>query len=453
MDLVIALWPSMGCMMNKRTIALLSVFALATGFVQAQDKVDEQTFIAYTIKEGDTISKISRKYLLHPVDLEAIKRSNTIQNLDQLTVGAILNIPRNAVKHSPSRAVVMSLSCASPIRLPNSDKLLSVGSALTEGAVIAIPAECHASLLLEDGSIVRLPSGAALKVTTLRKNALESAPEVRFDLTQGRLELDVHKGREKTIPFEVRTPLSIMGVRGTEFRVGYSPENQSGQVEVLGGVVQTRGLADSKSAPVTKGYGVPIDETGKSLGIEKLLDAPVYLNATTTDGNQPAYVVLLQPVPQASYYIADSSATANLTGSRMSQRLLAPEIFIPKLTKQATFYQLTSMSGSGLSGIERQYAFCAATVDTKKARCNALFDVPLADGAPISFALHKAEVHQPIIDTKNLSARNGRFAIQGLPEGQYTWTLSYTMKNTGAADTTIHQSGSFELIAISAKAP
>lgn len=440
-------------MMNKRTIALLSLFALATGHTQTKDSADEQTFIAYTIKEGDTFSKISRKYLRHPIDFESVKRANGIPNLDQLAIGASLNIPRNAVKHYSSKAVVMSVSCASPIRLPNSDKLLTVGSTLSEGAVVSIPAECHASLLLGDGSIVRLPSGATLKVTTLRKNALESAPEVRFDLTQGRVELDVHKGREKSVPFEIRTPLSIMGVRGTEFRVGYSPESQSGQVEVLGGIVQTRGFADSKSASITKGYGVPIDETGKSLGIEKLLAAPTYMNATTTDGNQPAYVIQLESVPHASYYIADSSASANLTGSRMSQKLLAPELFVPKLSKQATFYQFTSISSSGLAGVERQYAFCAAALDAKMARCNALFDVPLADGAPISFALHKSEAHQPIIDTKNLSARHGRFAIQGLPEGQYTWSLTYSMKNNGAADTTIHQSGSFELIAISPKAP
>jgi hypothetical protein len=102
-------------------------------------------------------------------------------------------------------------------------------------------------MLLEDSSVIRLPSSAAVKIAILRKNALESSPEVQLDLVRGRIELEVYKGRAQTTPFEVRTPLSITGVRGTEFRVGYAPAEQTGQVEVLGGVVQAMGLSDAES--------------------------------------------------------------------------------------------------------------------------------------------------------------------------------------------------------------
>lgn len=443
--------------MNKKIALLLSVFAFSTGYAQNIEVNDDQSLIVYKIKAGDTFNKIARKYLVQTLDLAAIKKVNRLRDLDQLTIGDNLNIPRQFVKKSPSKAVVMSLSCATPIRLSNSAKLLIVGSTLQEGAVIEIPPECHTSLLLEDGSIARLPSGAALKITTLRKNPLESAPEVRFDLTKGRIELDVHKGREKTTPFEVRTPLSVMGVRGTEFRVGYSPNDQAGQVEVLGGVVQTRGTRDNASKPITKGLGVPIDAKGNSLAIEKLLDAPLYKSVITTDGAQPSYVIQLDAVPHAMYYIANSSSTANLTGNRMSQHLMAPELFVSKLSKQVAFYQLTSVSETGLVGTERQYGFCAAPNDPITAKCSALFDVPLADGTPISFSLkqHTNDDVRPLVDTKNLQARQGRFAIQGLPIGRYSWTLSYNLANSdsSASDTTIRQSGSFELIAISAKTP
>jgi hypothetical protein len=443
--------------MNKKIAIFLSVLALTSGQAQNNEVNDDQALIVYKIKAGDTFSKFARKYLVQPLDVAAIKKANRLHNLDQLTIGEDLNIPRHLVKQSPSKATVMSLSCATPIRLSNSAKLLIVGSALYEGAIIEIPPECHTSLLLEDGSIARLPSGTALKISTLRKNQLEAAPEVRFDLTKGRIELDVHKGREKTTPFEVRTPLSVMGVRGTEFRVGYSPDEQSGQVEVLGGIVQTRGNRDSAAKPITKGLGVPIDANGKSLAVENLLDAPLFKSVVTTEGSQPSYVIQLSAVPLAMYYIANSSSTANLTGNRMSQHLMAPELFVSKLTKQASFYQLTSVSQTGLVGTERQYAFCVTPTDPQMAKCSALFDAPLADGTPISFALtqHTKDSSRHIVDTKNLQARQGRFAIQGLPIGQYSWTLSYNLANTDATanDTTIRQSGSFELIALPIKAP
>jgi hypothetical protein len=313
------------------------------------------------------------------------------------------------------------------------------------------------SLLLEDGSAIRLPSSASLKITTLRKNALEPAPEVRLDLTKGRIELDVQKGRAKSTPFEVRTPISIMGVRGTEFRVGYSPEDQAGQVEVLGGTVQTRGRADAKGNAITKGLGVPIDGDGKALAIEKLLPPPSFESAVATSGNNPSFVAKLTPVKLANHYVADNANTANLTGNRSSQNLLAPELFIPRLTRQATFYQLSSVSESGLVGSERQYAFCAPAAD-KPQRCSAIFDAPLADATPIAFTLAQqtGDQVQTLVNTDNLQAKNGRFAIQGLPVGHYKWTLSYVLpqaSDTVGTPTVIKQSGAFELLILSSTTP
>ena len=439
--------------MNKSLAFLVGASFAVTAFTQNKDVTEEATVIVYKIKAGDTFNTLVSKYLQQPVDMAAIQKANQLQNINFLPVGAELLIPRHIVKQSASKATIMGLSCATTIRLAPSSKTLSIGSIVREGAIIDVPPECHVSLLLEDGSIIRLPSSASLKITTLRKNALETAPEVRLDLTRGRVELNVNKGRSKTTPFEIRTPLSIMGVRGTEFRVGYSPEDQAGQVEVLGGIVQTRGSADEQARAITKGLGVPIDGDGKALGIEQLLAPPAFETAQATAGAQPSFVAKLTPVPLASHYIADNANTANLTGNRSSQNLLAPELFIPRVTKQATFYQLTSVSASGLMGTERLYAFCAAPSDGTQARCSAVFDAPLADGSPISFSLSRLAdgSHQQLVNTQSLQARNGRFAIQGLPAGHYNWVLSYAMTKTPdspASETVIHQSGEFELITL-----
>jgi hypothetical protein len=203
---------------------------------------------------------------------------------------------------------------------------------------------------------------------------------------------------------------------------------------------------------------MPIDGKGKSLGVEYLLDAPRIQTIDITKSAQPSFVARLQPVALAQYYIADNSTTANLSGTRSSQQLLSPEFFIPRLSKQATFYQLTSVSQSELVGTERNYAFCSATGDGKSARCSALFDVPLADNGAIAFVLNRIQdgVSQPVVNNQNLQARNGRFSIQGLPSGQYAWTLSYSMRPTQPANTvttTVQQSGMFELITVSSTSP
>jgi len=442
----------------KTLVVLLGVLLSAVASAENKDGSNEPSFIAYKIKAGDTLNRIAHQYLVQPLDLDAIKKANRPQSLDILKVGAELSIPRHLVKTSPSKATIMGLSCATSIRVGNSSKALTVGTQVSEGALIEVPAECHVSLLLEDGSIIRLPSSAALKISTLRKNALETAPEVKLDLARGRVELDVNKGRSKLTPFEVRTPISIMGVRGTEFRVGYSPEDQAGQVEVLGGTVQTRGNTDANAQAITKGLGVPINADGKSLGVETLLDPPAFAVAKATAGSAPSFVVKLTAPPQASYFVADSSNTANLTGQRSSQHLLSPELFIPRLTPQLTFYLLTSVSETGLVGTERTYGFCTPLTDSKEARCSALFEAPLADGVAISFQLSKTinGVTHQLVDTQTLHARHGRFAIQGLPAGRYQWRLSYPLAEAPHASNShpvIRQSGSFELITLPTPSP
>lgn len=429
---------------------------LLMSFVQsvclAQPTAIEPEVFVYKVKSGDTLQLISHKYLIQPVDVAALQKLSRITNIDQISIGTELRIPRHMLRYNASNATVMSIACASQIRV--NDKALSNGDTLREGAVIEVPPECNVTLLLEDSSSVRLPSGATLKITTLRKNLIESAPQVRLDLLRGRIELDVNKKRRSpTTPFEIHTPLSVMGVRGTEFRVGYSPEDKTAQVEVLDGIVQTQGSASDEAKAITQGLGVPLDSEGKLLDIEKLLPPPTFLSAQSTTGAPPSFVVQLTPIEQANYYAAQIANTANFSGQSKNQNLLASEIFIDRLNKQATFYQLTSVSNSGLVGTPKNYAFCMPSADSTVPRCAIVFDAPLASNAAISFSLSNIinHVETPTVDVLNLKAKNGRFAIHGLPAGHYKWRLSYpsmTKETHQSKGTLVEQSGSFELITL-----
>lgn len=397
----------------------------------------------YKIKAGDTFNKIANAYLRPEADLAQVAQINQIKDLDLILAGAEMQIPKSFIKDSPTNATVLNLSCAAPIRLLNNQTELSVGQKIYEGAVIDVPAQCHATLVLEDGSLIRLPSSAAVKVATLKKNLLQSAPEVKLELSNGRVELEVHKGRGQHTPFEVQTPISIMGVRGTEFRVGYSEQEQTGQVEVLEGTVQTQGAHDADAFAVAMGYGAPISREGKVLGIEKLLPAPVLEQASALEGSTSTYLIKLQPIDHAGYYLADSSPNANTNVEQSTQRLLAPEFLTSGLSQQAVFYQFKAVSASTLLGQASVYAFCITPQDVNT--CAVLFDTPLANGANISFSLQKQTEGQAqsLINVSNLRAKKGRFNIQGLHPGKYNWVLSYTSNTTS-----VTQVGEFELVDI-----
>lgn len=462
MGLDIDLWRSTEHKMTKLCALLcFGALLLTTAHAQAPAReTEESPLLIYKIQQGDTLSELSRKYLRQPADLEMIRQMNHLRSVDLLPTGELLKLPRQVVKQSPSPATVVSLSCGREIKSGTPLKSLTVGSVLNEGAIVDIPSECHVALLLEDSSIIRLPSSAAIKITTLRKNALEPSPEVQLDLVRGRIELDVNKSRAKSTPFEVRTPLSMTGVRGTEFRVGYSPSNQTGQVEVLGGTVQAMGASDTQPRAVTKGQGIPFDSTGKSLPIENLLNAPPFDRADPVNRKEHIYMLRFIKRDKAKHYLIDSSDTANLMGRRVTKTVQTPETLTPSLDQDAAFYQLTAVSQAGLIGAPRVYGFCGVAGSAKSARCRAVFESPLSDGAMISFSLvkHALGTTQELVSTKKLQARNGRFTIEGLPAGHYSWSMAYTTainlsESQDAIARSTQQSGSFDLIVISTSTP
>jgi hypothetical protein len=455
MALGIALWLLGNTTMRKAWGLLFTMVLSGSCVAQPHDRTPESALIVYKIQAGDTLIQLSRKYLKQPADLEAIRHLNHLRNIDLLPTGDFLKIPRAYVKQSPSQATIISLSCARPIRAGTPLRPMSMGSVLNEGAIIDIPAECHVSMMLEDSSVIRLPSSAAVKISTLRKNALESSPEVQLDLVRGRIELEVYKGRAQTTPFEVRTPLSITGVRGTEFRVGYAPTEQTGQVEVLGGVVQAMGLSDAESRAIKKGQGVPFDSSGKALPIEQLLSAPVFERAELVNRTQSTYNIKLIGRSQAKHFVAISSKSANFLGEHASQILRTPEVTVANLTSSATFYQLTAVSQAGLVGTPHQYGFCTAQGEVKAGRCKAVFDAPMSENVMITFSLTR-EVQggtQELVSTQKLQARNGQFAIEGLPSGSYKWNMSYGTSQALTSSMITKQSGSFDLIALVATPP
>lgn len=440
--------------MRTAAFSLLLLCSLLPQITSSSERKPDQSVVRYLTKPGDTLGKIAQKYLRQPSDIYQIYKNNRLGLGERLPVGEELVFPRHLVRHTPSQATVMNISCATDLLSDDPSKSWNIGSQLSEGDVINVPSECHASLLLDEGSIVRLPSNAAVKIAVLRKSLLESVPEVRLELIDGRIELNVNKGRGKATPFEVRTPLSVMGVRGTEFRAAYSQRDQSALVEVLEGIVGARGKADAGTQSLTEGLGMPIDRNGKGAEPEALLPAPGFSRVESGGKDAQWFVLHFDRIARANYYIANTFGAVNLGGNQMTRNLLSPEIFLPRLSKQAVFYQMTSVSPSGLIGTAKTFAFCSH--ESKSPGCNLMIDTPLADNTPISLAMTRLQeggTEQLILDEKNLRVSQGRFIIKGVEPGRYSWNLAYapSARSTSESKIMIRESGVFDLIALPAQ--
>ena len=349
-------------MFKKWWVLGLSAIYLSTIHAQQADNATERPLIIYKVQAGDTLSQLSARFFVETANLEVIRSLNHLRHIDLLPSGKHLKIPREFVKQSPSQATIISISCARMIRAGSPPKALSVGAVLSEGTIIDVPAECQVSMLLEDSSVIRLPSSAAVKFSVLRKNALESSPQVELELVRGRIELDVNKNRSRTTPFDVRTPLSVTGVRGTEFRVGYAPTEQVGQVEVVRGIVAATGISDSQSQPVSKGQGLPFDRSGKAMTIENLLDAPVFERAEATHATPPTHAIKLAPNPSAKHYVVLNTKSANLLGEQTSQTITTAEVLATTSVKTLFFINSPQSLQVASSGPRDNMVFAASQV-------------------------------------------------------------------------------------------
>ena len=75
-------------------------------------------------------------------------------------------------------------------------------------------------------------------------------------------------------PLEVSTPTAVIGVRGTEYRVGLEEGSDSTHAEVLDGRVQVDPSGADAGVPVSAGFGASVQAGARTAAVSALLAAP-----------------------------------------------------------------------------------------------------------------------------------------------------------------------------------
>lgn len=120
-------------------------------------------------------------------------------------------------------AQVMSLSGTAEIRQPGQSAWspIAVGMVLSEGDALRTSAGSWALLNIDDGKIaaVEVKGGSEMRISELRVNAQTDTSQTLLDLAIGEVMIKAQKVHGENSRFEVKTPTSIVGVRGTTFNV------------------------------------------------------------------------------------------------------------------------------------------------------------------------------------------------------------------------------------------
>lgn len=267
--------------------ALLAIILVALGPAISLAQQGEPS-LKYTVRPSDNLTRLSREMLTSPNAWNEVARYNQLKNANRIVPGQQLDIPLRFLRSQPANGRV--ISAHGEVTLAGQP--VQPGALLSDGSQLKTGVNSSAVLELGDGSRIKLLPGSLAEVVSSRNYAMRDASASGstnwfsglMRLTTGALEAIAAKSALRATPLQVETPTSVIGVRGTEFRVavdspalaasGTSPASTSARTEVLEGLVRADNPAQQAGADLPVGTGAVIRPTDKQVKAVALLPAP-----------------------------------------------------------------------------------------------------------------------------------------------------------------------------------
>lgn len=244
----------------------------------AAARVDEPS-LPYTVKPSDKLIRLSREMFINQQSWSEVAKYNGLKNPDVIFPGQKIDIPLRFLKFQPVNGKIISAEGD----VTSGGQPMQPGQAVGDGSQIRTGSNSSAVVELGDGSRIKLLPGSLAQVMTSRNYAMRDASSSGsttwfsglMRLTSGALEALASKNTSRATPLQIETPTSLVGVRGTEFRVAFEdPANGSARTEVIEGLVRADNPAHKTGADLPLGTGAVIKPTEREVNVVKLLPAP-----------------------------------------------------------------------------------------------------------------------------------------------------------------------------------
>lgn len=368
--------------------------------------------IVYTTRAGDTLMSIAERFTPRSDNWIALGKANNIANDAAIPIGTAITIPADLLHDEPSEARVIALSGSIAASAGDGQPLLlGLGARITEGMQIDTGNNSFLTLELPDQSRISLPSNSRIRIAKLRMARYTKSPRTEILLLTGKIEsrvapLEHNKGR-----FEVRTPMAVAGVRGTNFRVGISDngtstEVLSGKVEVArpGGGAQMLN-AGQGNITTARAVGKPVD----------LLPTPQLAGAPVRQDQSGAQFELT-PVPGAQGYhvqIATDQEAKNILREAHSSNL---RVKLDGLPNGNYYARVSAIDRLGLEGPASTHAFTLGALPET-----------ISGTVPAAPTVESGPSRQ--LALRWSSAPGQQFTVQVARDPKFSWLL-YSSKTT-----------------------
>jgi hypothetical protein len=333
---------------------LVALLQCGTGGVALAQTAKEPS-LPYTVKSTDTMSRFSREVLVSQKAWQEVAMFNQLKDANVLSIGQQINIPVRLLKSTPASGKVISAEG----NVTSKNGALQVGSAITDGSTIQTGANSSAVIEMGDGSRIKILPNSLAEVVVNRNYALKSGAGSSSNwfsglmrLTQGTLEAVASKLVQRATPLQIETPTSLVGVRGTSFRVAFDdPTSKSARTEVIEGKVRADNPAQGVGADLPLGTGAVIKPLEKDVKVALLLPAPD-LSAVSSDVLKPLASFVMPTLAGASAYRLQVSSDEKFDKIVRDLKVNTAAADLSTLPNGSWFARVRGIDAAGLEGFD-----------------------------------------------------------------------------------------------------
>lgn len=270
-------------------------------------------YFLYQVEPGDTLEALARHYTLDPGNWPTLQTLNQVADPYLLQIARVLRIPLAIIPRRPAQAKVTHLSG----QATRNGQPLRAGDRLETGDTLR-SSQGSVTLTLEDHSLLTIAPDTEIQVRNLQTFRGSELSDTVLSLPHGSVESSVAPDKTGVGRFEIRTPATVTGVRGTQLRVH---ANKAGsRHEVLSGEAAIRNAAHAEQS-LARDHGAAYDTSGALLGTHALLPAP-QLHPLEKGASSLTW----SPVPGASAYRVRIALESAGTQLEFNQQVTQPQI-------------------------------------------------------------------------------------------------------------------------------
>jgi signal transduction histidine kinase len=247
----------------------LAAALLASGGAHAADEPpaaarQSGSDLLYVAKRGDTLISLSKVLLERPNDWPQVQKLNAIADPRRIPTGRVIRFPLRLLKGEPAPGRIEQAVVDARVAAAGGSAVPArAGETIAEGARVDTGADGYVTVRLADGSMLRIQAASRAVLERSGEYPHANLFAAAWRLLSGRVEALVTELTGGEPRFEVRTPQSVLGVRGTEFRVASDTQRVQTRGEVLAGSVDVAGRAGATTR-LAAGFATIVDASGRA---------------------------------------------------------------------------------------------------------------------------------------------------------------------------------------------